>query len=192
MSRDRRAYGPEYDPRFALHQRQPRANKLDQRQRQLCAADPAYADALAQRVSNPARFTAFLARVPSYVAIEAPCPKCGNYRRRTRDRSCYACHLASSGANFERIRAGLAPVVGRSKDSHLDLLERRKAERDDEHIAGQFGEISAKRWPTGRLEVTFDDGYVVPDFRDLKGQEYANALEMFPVLREVLLWAGWW
>jgi len=139
----RASYGPSHDPRFALHQRQPRADKLDARQRAICQADPAYAEALRQRVSNEGRFAAFMAGVPSYVDIDGLCPRCGNFRRRTRDRSCYACHLARSGANFERMKAGLAPVVQRSLDSHLDLLARQKAERDDDHIAGRVGDISA-------------------------------------------------
>lgn len=185
------AYGPSHDPRFSLHQRQPRADKLDARQRSICGADPAYAEALRKRVANEGRFAAFMAGVPSYIDIEGLCPRCGNFRRRTRDRSCYACHLARSGANFERMKAGLAPVVQRSLDSHLDLLARQKAERDDHHIARQFGDISAKRWPTGKLEVTFADGYVEPDFSKLSWQECMNALTMFPGLRDVLRWAGW-
>lgn len=187
----RRAYGGANDPRFALHQRQPRADKLDARQRAICQADPAYADALRKRVSNEGRFAAFMSGVPSYIDIGGLCPRCGNYRRRTRDRSCYACHLARSGENFERMKAGLAPKVTRTLDSHLDLVERQRAERDDEHIRRQFGDISAKRWPTGKLEVTFGDGYVEPDFSKLTWHECMRALEMYPALRDVLRWAGW-
>jgi hypothetical protein len=184
-------YGPAKDARFTLHHRQPRADKLDARQRKLCHADPAFAEALGRRVANPARFSAFMAGVASYVAIDGLCPKCGNFRRRTRDRSCYACHLRRGGENFERIKAKLAPIVGRSKDSHLDLLKRQKAERDDEHDARQFGDISAKRWPTGKLEVTFPDGHVEPDMNKLPFNECMYALEMYPGLRDVLRWAGW-
>ena len=50
-----------FDPRFALHQRQPRADKLDARQRHLCTIDTAYKNALGQRVANAERFSAFLA-----------------------------------------------------------------------------------------------------------------------------------
>lgn len=186
-----RPYGPNHDARFALHQRQPRADKLDARQRTICQADPAYAQALRKRVSNEGRFSAFMTGLPSYIDINGLCPRCGNFRRRTRDRSCYACHLARSGANFERMKAGLAPVVQRSRDSHLDLLERRRAEREDDHTVRQFGDITAKWWPTGKLEVTFGDGYTEPDFTKLKWQECMNALEMYPGLRDVLRWAGW-
>lgn len=132
-----------------------------------------------------------MARAASYIALEGLCPKCGNYRRRTRDRSCYACHLQRGGENFERIKAKLAPLVGRTRDSHLDLLQRQKAERNDEHEARQFGDISAKVWPTGKLEVRFPDGYVEHDMTKLTWQECMNALEMYPCLRDVLRWAGW-
>lgn len=191
LSKPARPYGPNSDGRFALHQRQPRADKLDARQRAICNADPAYAEALRKRVSNEGRFSALMAGVPSYIDIDGLCPRCGNFRRRTRDRSCYACHLARSGSNFERMKAGLAPIVGRTKDSHLDLLKRQKAEREDEHISRQFGDLSAKLWPMGRLEVTFPDNYVEPDMTKLSWQACMNALEMYPGLRDVLRWAGW-
>jgi hypothetical protein len=146
---------------------------------------------LRQRVSNEGRFSAFMAGVPSYIDIDGLCPRCGNFRRRTRDRSCYACHLARSGANFERMKAGLAPVVQRSLDSHLDLLARKKAEREDQYEERQIGEFRVKRWPTGKLEVTFADGYIEPDFSKLSWQACMNALTMYPGLRDVLRWAGW-
>lgn len=191
MSTDGRAYGPGFDPRFTLHQRQPRADKLDARQRAICQADPCYAAALRNRVSNEGRFSAFMEGAPSYIDINGLCPRCGNFRRRTRDRSCYACHLARSGANFERIKAGLAPVVQRSRDGHLDRLARLKAEKNDEFTERQFGDITAKWWPTGKLEVTFADGYVEPDFSKLTWHQCMNALTMYPSLRDVLQWAGW-
>jgi len=191
LSKSDRSYGPNHDARFALHQRQPRADKLDARQRTICHADPAYAEALRQRVSNEGRFAAFMAGVPSYIDINGLCPRCGNFRRRTRDRSCYACHLNRSGENFERIKAGIAPVVTRNLDSHLDLLARQKGEREDDHQARQFGDITAKWWPTGKLEVTFGDGYTEPDFTKLTWHECMRALEMYPGLRDVLRWAGW-
>jgi hypothetical protein len=186
-----RAYGATHDPRFILHQRQPRANKLDARQRVICKADPAYAEALRQRVSHEARFSAFIANAPFYVDVEALCPRCGGYKRRTRDRSCYQCHLARSGANFERIKAGLTPVVQRTRDSYLDLKARERAERNDEYDARRFGDLSAKWWPTGKLEVTFPEGYVEPDMSKLTWQQCMNALAEYPALRDVFRWAGW-
>jgi hypothetical protein len=191
MAKRDQSYGPNWDGRFTLHQRQPRANKLDARQRAICNADPAYAEALRKRVSHETRFSAFIASVPFYVDIEALCPRCGGYRRRTRDRSCYQCHLARSGSNFERMKAGLAPKVARSKDSYLDLIERQTADRNDEYSERHFGDLGARVWPLGRLEVTFPDGYVEPDFSKLSWQACRNALDQYPELLEVFRWAGW-
>lgn len=191
MAAKRPAYGVADDPRFTLHHRQPRANKLDARQRLLCMADPTYAEALGKRVAHPNRFAAFMDRAAYYIDVEKPCPKCGGFKRRTRDRSCYVCHLRRSGENFERMKAGLAPHVQRSRDSHLDLLQRRKAEKQDEFVERRFGEFVAKSWPTGKLEITFPDGYLEPDFSKLSWQECMNALEMYPGLRDVLRWASW-
>jgi len=89
------------------------------------------------------------------------------------------------------MKAGLAPEVQRTLESHLDLLARKKAERNDEYDARQFGDLSAKWWPTGKLEVTFTNGYVEPDMSKLTWQQCMNALTMYPGLREVLRWAGW-
>jgi hypothetical protein len=100
-------------------------------------------------------------------------------------------HHPASGANFERIKAGLAPIVRRSKDGDLDLFQRKKADREDEFRARQFGDFNAKLWPLGRLEVAFPDGYVEPDMTKLNWQACMNALEMYPGLRDVLRWAGW-
>ncbi|WP_147417689.1 hypothetical protein [Sphingomonas cavernae] len=111
------------------------------------------------RVSSADRFSAFLDGVPFYIALERPCAKCGSFKKRTRDRSCYGCHLRRGGENFERVKAGVSPIVSRSKDGHLDLLARKKAEREGKFIAAEFGQLSVRRYPTGRLEVTFPDGY---------------------------------
>jgi hypothetical protein len=186
-----RPYGPNRDPRFALHQRQPRGDKLDARQQAICQADPAYADALRRRVSNERRFSAFMAGASYYMDLQARCAKCGDFKRRTRDRSCYPCHLARSGPNFERMKAGLAPVVQRSRASYLDRAARLAAERRDEFSARQFGDLQARSWPTGRLEVSFPNGHVEPDFSKLSWNECMNAIEMFPHLRDVFRWAGW-
>lgn len=186
-----RPHGPQSDPRFSLHHRQPRADKLDAKQRRLCHADPAFLEALRARVADPARFSAFLDGAAFYVALERPCERCGSHKKRTRDRSCYGCHLSRSGANFERMKAGLAPMVSRSRDGHLDVLERQRAERAGEHLCREFGGIVAKRWPTGRLEVTFPDGHHEHDLSKLPFREIENAVAEFPMLKEALRWAGW-
>jgi hypothetical protein len=142
-------------------------------------------------VASPARFAAFLDGAPSYVAVERPCAKCGDHRKRTRDRACYGCHLRRSGENFERMKAGLAPKVSRSRDGHLDLLERRRAEKGGECATYALHGLTAKRWPTGRLEVTFPDGWNERDMATLSERELLNAIGEFPTLADVLRWAGW-
>lgn len=191
ISRPNRPHGPQSDPRFALHQRQPRADKLDARQRSLCHADPAFREALRARVASAERFAAFMDGAAFYIALERPCAKCGEFKKRTRDRSCYGCHLRRGGENFERMKAGLAPEVGRNQASHLDLLERKRAERNGKHVARSFGDLVAKQWPTGRLEIVFPDGYREADMSTLKDWELLNALDEFPMLEDALLWAGW-
>lgn len=180
-----------YDPRFALYQRQPRADKLDARQRQICRMDPAYQEALRSRVGDAQRFSAFLDGAAQYTGVEAPCPKCGGFRRRTRDRSCYTCHLAKGGANFERMKARLAPKVKQSRDGYLDKLDRQRREKNGEAIIKEFGRIRVKLFPTGRLEVTYPDGYIEPDLSKVDGQRVWELMEMLPELRDALIWAKW-
>lgn len=183
--------GPQSDPRFALHQRQPRADKLDAHQRRLCHADPAFKEALGGRVKSKKRFSAFIDGVTYYIALERPCPKCGDFRKRTRDRSCYRCHLNRGGENFERMKAGVAPKKMRSNDSHLDLLERKRAEREGDYLERRFVDLVVKQWPLGRLEITFPDGWHEPDLAKLSERELVNAIREFPRLKDALVWASW-
>lgn len=192
ITKSPRPHGPQSDSRFALHQRQPRADKLDARQRRLCDADPAFMAALRGRVSSSERWSAFMDGASYYIALEKPCRRCGDFRKRTRDRSCYRCHLLRGAENFERMRAGLAPKVMRNKDSHLDLLERQRRERDGDRIIRQFGTITVTRWPTGRLEVLFPDGYHERDLAKRKPEEVYRAMELLPELKDALIWAGWY
>ncbi|WP_420143957.1 hypothetical protein [Sphingobium sp.] len=183
---------PHNDPRFVLHQQQPRANKLGAQQRRICQADPAFRKALEARVNDPRRFAAFLAGMPSYVRLSAPCDRCGGFRRRTRDRACYTCHLNRGRENFERMKAGLAPKVKQSRDGYLDMLDRQRREKNDEFIIKEFGRISVRWFPTGRLEVIYPDGYVEPDLSKVSGQRVWELMEMLPELKDALIWAGWY
>ena len=183
--------GPKFDPRFSRHAQQPRADKLNARQRLLCRADPAFREALRSRVANPERFAAFLSGSSYYIDIDQPCTGCGSGKRRVRDRSCYGCHLRRGRENFERMRAGIAPVVRRSKDGHLDLLDRQRAERLGECETRTFGTITATRWPTGRLEVLFPDGYREHDLAKRGGRQVHRLTAIVPELKDALVWAGW-
>ena len=59
--------------------------------------------------------------------------------------------MRRGGENFEWIKAGLAPEVTRNNDSHLDLLDRQRAEQKGEFPELGFGALKAKRWPLGGL-----------------------------------------
>lgn len=180
-----------FDPRFALYHRQPRADKLDARQRAICAVDHAYADALKARVKHEGRFSAYMAHATLYIDLDAPCPKCGGFRKRTRDRSCYQCHIKRGGENFERMKAGIAPIKRRSLAGHLDMLAAKKAERQGEHLVRVFGALTAKRWPTGRLEVVFPNGAHEPDVSKMHPHYRQHAMDNVSEFVEALIWAGW-
>lgn len=192
ISKSPRPHGPQSDPRFTPHHRQPRADKLDARQRQLCLANEALKEALRMRVASAERFSAFMDGVAFYIALERPCPKCGDFRRRTRDRSCYRCHLTRGGENFERMKAGLAPKKMRSKDGHLDLLERKRRKRNGECEIREFGTITVTRWPTGRLEVLYPDGYREHDLAKTDPRHVYQLMDTLPELKDALIWAGWY
>lgn len=189
---DKKPRQPRHDPRFSLHRGQPRANKLDARQRNSCRMDPAFADALSARVNDPRRFAAFAAGATSYIRLAEPCARCGGFRRRVRDRSCYTCHLNRGRDNFERMKAGLSPNKKRSLDSHLDLLARQRREKAGEFLERTFGSVTVKLFPTGRLEVLYPDGYVEPDLSKVDGRRVWELMDMLPELKDALIWAGWY
>ena len=90
------------------------------------------------------------------------------------------------------MKAGLAPKVMRSKDSHLDLLARQRAEREGECDTRRFGSITVTRWPTGRLEVLLPDGHRELDLAKVEPRKVYNAMENLPELKDALIWAGWY
>lgn len=143
-------------------------------------------------MSSEERRSAFMAGQSYYIALEKPCGRCGDFRKRTRDRYCYRCHLQRGAENFERMRAGLAPKVMRSKDSHLDLLARQRAEREGECDTRQFGSVTVTRWPTGRLEVLYPDGYREHDLSKCDPRHVWKLMDMLPELKDALIWAGWY
>ena len=180
-----------YDPRFIAHHRQPRVGKLDKRQFEICQKDLAYRSALEERVADPRRFGAFLAGASQYIRLGEPCPKCLGFRRRVRDRSCYTCHLERGKDNFERMKAGISPTKQRSRASYLDMLERQKAEAVGDFVERQFGEFTLRQYPTGRLWVTFPDGYVTEDLNTYDPGSVFALREKHPNFNSALDWAGW-
>ncbi len=90
------------------------------------------------------------------------------------------------------MKAGLAPKVMRTKDSHLDLLDRQRAEREGDGDTREFGSLTVIRWPTGRLEVLFPDGYRELDLAKADPRRVYRLMDMLPELRDALIWAGWY
>jgi hypothetical protein len=76
-------------------------------------------------------------------------------------------------------------------DSHLDVLARQRAEKNGEHEERQFGEVTVRRFPTGRLEVTYPDGFVEPDLSKQSGRHVHRLMDLLPELKDALVWAGW-
>lgn len=183
-------YGPKHDSRFTMHHRQPRGGKLTREQLRLCRTDPAYAVALRPRVSDSARWAAFLSGRSQYHG--KPCRTCGSPLRRVRDASCYACLLATNSSDWEKLRAGIAPPAERTIEGLADLRERRRREASGEYLEGAFGPFVARRYPTGRLAVRADSLHIdTPDLAGLPAPRVVHLCRLYPELRDVLAWAGW-
>ncbi len=183
-------YGPKHDPRFTSHHRQPRGGKLDRRQRQLCRVDPCYQAALQPRVSDPARWEAFLAGNSRYHGRH--CSKCGSTSRRVRDASCYGCLLRANSSDWERLRAGIAPPAKRSIAGLEALREQRRREVSGEYLEEIFGPFTARRYPTGRLAVQADSLHInQPNWASVPPTRVIQLCRLYPDLRDVLAWAGW-
>lgn len=89
------------------------------------------------------------------------------------------------------MKAGLSPKVTQSRDGYLDMLDRQRRERNDEFITKEFGRITLKRYPTGRLEVLYPDGYIERDLNKVSGRDIWRLVEILPELKDALAWAGW-
>ena len=89
------------------------------------------------------------------------------------------------------MKAGIAPKVKRSLDSHLDVLARQRADRVGPAEVVTMGRVTARRWLMGQLEVTFDNGETEADINRRSFGEIMNAMVRYPELRDVLRWAGW-
>ncbi len=183
-------YGPKHDPRFTAHHCQPRGGKLDRRQRQLCRVDPSYQAALRPRVSDPARWDAFLGGSSQYRG--KPCRKCGSTSRRVRDASCYDCLLTTNSSDWEKLRAGVAPPAGHTRAGLEALREQQRREALGECLEDVFGPFTARRYPTGRLEVVAESLHInTPDLASLPAPRVIYLCRLYPELRDVLAWAGW-
>jgi hypothetical protein len=184
------AYGKSHDSRFSLHQRAPRADKLGRDVARICRVDHSFAEALRRRVSNPARWEAFMAGDAGYVGNR--CPRCQSTLRRTRDRSCLQCKRDSTAGNYQRMLAGIRHMATRSRDGYLALLEAKRKEKagDAYHIV--VGAWTAQSFATGRLAVQCPVAHInQPDLASLSQQQIFSLVHRYPDLLEVMRAAGW-
>jgi hypothetical protein len=145
-------YGAGRAVQFAGHHRQPRADKLDKRQQQICTVDHAYASALQQRVSDVNRWAAFMAG-QSWYGSDNLCKRCSSHKRRVYNRECWTCRTTSRAENWQRILAGKSPLANRSLAGHLAILEATRREKLGECEERAIGDWTARQYPTGRLAV---------------------------------------
>lgn len=179
-----------HDPRFALHGEQPRSKRLTGRQREICMADEAFAEALRARVANPARWEAFIDGRSWFEG--RGCKRCGSTRRRVRSCDCYDCMLTANRSDWSLMLANVMPPSKNTRDGYLDRLERCKRERQGEHETFTCGAFTAIQYPTGRLAVHSDTHHVhQPDLSRLEGIQVHAMCQRFPDLVEVLRWANW-
>jgi len=71
------------------------------------------------------------------------------------------------------------------------MLERKKAEAAGDFIERRFGEFTLRRYPTGRLWITFPDGYVTEDLNTYEPRTVYALREKHSDFNEGLNWAGW-
>lgn len=185
-----RHLGPHYDPRFTLHGRQPRGKYLTRQQRDLCERDPAFAEALRQRVANPDRWEAFIARRAWYMG--RVCARCGSQRRRVRSNDCYDCLLSTNRNDWSLILSGIGPPAKHSRAGYLDRLERAKRERAGECETYTCGAFTASQFPSGRLALVSVAHHInQPDLSRLDGSQVYRLCEQYPEVLEIMRWAGW-
>lgn len=185
-----RVVGPHRDPRFALHRTQPRSFRLTRQQRDLCARDPAFSEALRQRVAIPDRWEAFIAGRAWYEG--RICAKCGSHRRRVRSSDCYDCLLSSNRNDWNLLHAGARPPAKQSRDSYLDRWERAKRERAGECETYTCGAFSAAQYPSGRLSLYAPIHHInQADLSRLEASQVHYLCEQYSEVLEILRWAGW-
>ena len=183
-------YGTKHDPRFTAHQTQPRGRRLTRHQRGLCQSDPAYSQALCQRVADPARWDAFMAGDSWYIG--KTCQRCGSQRRRVRCCGCYDCMLRANHQDWDLMRQGVMPPAQQSRDSYLDRLERTQREKSGEYQEYVYGAFTARQYPTGRLSVVAPTHHInCADTASIPARQLHALVDRYPELLEVLRWAGW-
>jgi hypothetical protein len=179
------------DPRFHLHKVQPRGKRLDKRQRELCATDHMFKQALRVRVSSAARWDAFLAGASYYIGN--PCKRCHSTHRRVYDSSCFDCQLARNKQDFALIRKGIHPPANRSREGWLDRHERMRKERAGDCLRYECGQYVAEQFPTGRVRLIAPHLHInTPDLkRDMPAARVYSLALSDPDFLTLLRRLGW-
>jgi hypothetical protein len=144
--------GPHRDERFGLMRQQPRAKRLTTEQRKLCHTSPAFAESLRQRVSNPARWEAFIQGRSWFDG--KPCRSCGSIRRHVRAGECFDCRMNRRPILGGRQRQRIAHPTTQSFDGMMARFERTRREQRGEFEEFAIGTWTARQYPTGRLTVS--------------------------------------
>lgn len=190
MPKQGQKYGPEHDPRFSMHQIQPRGFRLTRKQRDICHRDPAFQQALRQRVADPTRWAAFISGAVWFTGKE--CRRCGSQRRRVRSCDCYDCMLKTNRQDWDLIQSGHGPTAQRTRESYLDRFERQRRERAGEHQEYVSGAFTASQYPTGRLSLVSPQHNInQSDIASLDASRVYDLAERYPDVLEILRWAGW-
>jgi hypothetical protein len=168
-----------------------RADKLTVKLRKLAQSDDAVASYLRRRVSEGARFDAFLASRGWYYG--RPCPRCHSTRRRTYDAACLECCLRRRPLQLRPDNSVASwPQAQRSRDGWLAVKDAERRDRAGEHQAETFGPFTATSYPTGRLRVEAPDiSWRADDLRTLDFSNINNLATRHPELLDLLRWAGW-
>lgn len=144
--------GPHWNEQFRLMHQQPRGKRLTQEQRKKCLSSPAYAESLRQRVSNPARWEAFIQGRSWFEG--KPCRSCTSTRRHVRAGECFDCRMHRRPILGGKEGQRIAHPVTNSFEAMQDRYDRVRREKQGEFEEYAVGEWKARLYPTGRLEVS--------------------------------------
>jgi hypothetical protein len=144
--------GPHWDERFGLMHQQPRGKRLTKHQWKKCLISPAYAESLRQRVSDPARWEAFIQGRSWFDG--KPCRLCCSTRRHVRAGECFDCRMRRRPILRGRQGQRIAHPTTQSFAGMMARFEGARQEKRGEFDECTVGNWYARSYPTGRLAVS--------------------------------------
>lgn len=118
----------------------------------MCLTSPAYSASLRQRVSDPARWDAFIQGKSWFEG--SGCRSCGSTRRHVRAGECFDCRMNRRPILGGRQRQRIAHPTTQSFEGMMDRFERGRREQRGEFEEFTIGCWTARQYPTGRLAVS--------------------------------------